>query len=298
MRRTDQSTPARPVSTFQLTRRLSLQWLVVSVVGFFAFAYCFGYALAAVRRVAFEPIVIAVPPPSALAIWIAIAAVLVALTVFLHEALHGLAMSRYGGTPNYGVGLSNFVFPHAYAETSTSYARTQLLVVLLAPFVGISAIGFAAMVVYPTPLLLVVLAANGAGSVGDLWMAAALFQYRSNVRVAGLPDGAHGFAVYAPDGESVTRRPGSESLSALLAGSVGTLTLVVVSLLAAVLLSLAVGSGTVVIDGPTDRWHLFHHEQQASGRVLLEIGAPLVVVGMAVGGVAWTVLDAVRRRFA
>jgi len=61
-------------------------------------------------------------------------------------------MARYGDAPSYGIGLSYFVLPYAYAETSgASYTRNQLLVALLAPFAVITTLGLAAMVVVPSP---------------------------------------------------------------------------------------------------------------------------------------------------
>jgi len=57
--RSEPSTARRPLAAFRLTRAVTLQWLVVSAVGFFGFAYCFGHVLAWVRGTSLEPIVIA-----------------------------------------------------------------------------------------------------------------------------------------------------------------------------------------------------------------------------------------------
>lgn len=287
----------RPIATFRLTRRLALLWIVVAVVGFFAFAYAFGYALAMIEGRPFEPIVIgAGPPPDAIR-WIVLALSLVVLVVPAHESLHGLCMARYGGSPTFGVGLSQFLFPYAYTDTEgASYTRTEMLAVLLAPFVGITAVGLVALVVYPSPILVVALAANAAGSIGDLWMAAALLRYPPTVRIADPPDGTgQGFAIYgasANSSEAVERRS-SATVATVVAGAVGTFAVLAAGFLVCAFGSLAFGSGTVVVG--TEEWLLFRHERQHDGSVHLEVGATLVLAVSAAGGVGWglvrTVVD-------
>ncbi|SDQ50324.1 DUF3267 domain-containing protein [Natronobacterium texcoconense] len=296
MTETTATTSRRPLATFRLTRQVALAWIVVAVVGFFAFAYAFGHVLAAFRGVPLEPIVLGPSPPPAAAAWGLVSLALVALVVVAHEWLHGLFMARYGGSPTFGVGSSYFLFPYAYAETEvTSYTRTEMLVVLLAPFVGITSGGLVLLAVYPSPILVVALAANAAGSIGDLWMAAALLQYPRDVRVAGLPDeAAQGFAVYGPATSETPRveRPGQPVLSSVVVGTVGTFALLASGLLVGVLGSLAFGSGTVFVGEGS--WLLFRHERQSDGSVHLELGATLVLVLSMAGGVLWAGLQRVR----
>lgn len=289
---TESRRTARQIATFRQTRSVAIQWLVAAVVGWFAFAYAFGYVLAVIRGTTFEPIVISPFAPSAVAGWLVISGVLIALVVVFHELLHGVFMARYGGTPAYGVGVSHFLFPYAYARTQTaSYTRNQLLVALLAPFVGITSVGLGVMAVYPTPLLIVPLAANAAGSIGDLWMAAVLVQYPADVRVAPLPDtDVQGFGIYGSSDHDHSRLPGARLISTVVAGAVGTLSTLSIAVLGWVLVSLAVGSGTVVIGDPSSSWLLFRHERHASGAVSLEIGATLVLGVAMLGGLVWTLL--------
>jgi hypothetical protein len=295
--RSEPSTARRPLAAFRLTRAVTLQWLVVSAVGFFGFAYCFGHVLAWVRGTSLEPIVIAPSSPPTVVGLIAVSLGLLVCVVVPHELLHGVFMARYGDAPSYGIGLSYFVLPYAYAETSgASYTRNQLLVALLAPFAVITTLGLAAMVVVPSPLLIVPLAANAAGSIGDLWMAAVLCQYPADVRVGDPPGGVQGFGIYGADDRSVSRLPGAPLLARFLTGSVGTLAAIVIYALFAVLLSLAVGSGDVVLGDPESGWLLFRHDRHPDGTALLEIGDRALLAAAALGGIAWTIVATVCRQ--
>ncbi|RKD97765.1 DUF3267 domain-containing protein [Halopiger aswanensis] len=297
------SVRSRPLAEFRLTRRVALQWLGTAVVGFFVFAYCFARVLAAIRGHSLEPIVIRATPP-AVHFWLLVSLGLVALVIVLHEALHGLVMTRYGDSPGFGIGVSYFVLPYAYAETRGDFTRNQLLAMLLAPFVSITTLGVAAMLGYPSSVWLIPLATNAAGSIGDLWMAATLLQYPADVRVTELPDGdgVQGFAIYGPepdqnaDGQpsSLECRPVAVVLTTLLAGAAGTLAILVGLGIVAVLGSLAVGSGDVVIGHPDGRWFLLRHELGVNGDAHLEIGAASVLAVAAVGGIVRTLVAAAR----
>ncbi|WP_254529208.1 DUF3267 domain-containing protein [Natrinema gelatinilyticum] len=299
MSRSDLAPSRPPLATFHLTRAVAAQWLVVSAVGFFGFAYCFGHVLAVVRGVALEPIVIEATLRPTIPGWLAVSLGLLVCVVVPHELLHGGVLAYYGGSAGYGIGVSHFLLPYAYAETDgTKYTRNQLLVALLAPFVGLTAFGLAVMVVIPSPLLVVPLAANAAGSIGDLWMAAVLCQYPADVRVGGLPDAdGRGFGIYGSRRRTTARIPGTSLLSRFVTGSVGTLAAVATYALIAVLLSLAFGTGDVVLGDPDAGWLLFRHVRRADGSAILEVGdGPLLGVA-AVGGVAWALIASVRRRF-
>ena len=302
MRRTDSDASRRLLATFRLTRTVALQWLVAAVVGFVASAYCVAALLAAVRGEPFEPILIAASPARVHG-WLVGSLVLVALVVVLHELVHGFFMARYGGSTAYGIGVSYFVLPYAYAETDADFTRSQLLAILLAPFVAITAAGLLAMLVVPSSVLIVPLAANAAGSVGDLWMAATLLRYPSSARVTRLPTEEQGFAIYESDrGAAASANGGSDesvagagtaALSRFVAGATGALAVCIGSAVVAVLASLAFGSGTVVVGEPSGRWFLFRHELR-QGTVALEVGRALVFALAAGGGLAWTAVAAVR----
>ncbi|MFD1563968.1 DUF3267 domain-containing protein [Haloarchaeobius amylolyticus] len=296
MSRSESQTARRPLAAFELTRTVTLQWLAVSAVGFFGFAYVFGHALAWIRGTSLEPIVIAPSSPPTVLGWLAVSVGLLVCVVVPHELLHGVFLARYGDSPDYGIGVSHFVLPYAYAGTSgTHYTRNQLLVALLAPFVVLTAVGVAVMVVVPTPLLIVPLAANAAGSIGDLWMAAVLWQYPADVRVGDPPGDVRGFGIYGARSRTLSRRPGMPLLARFLAGSVGTLAMFGLYAVGAVLFSLAVGSGDVVLGDPESGWLLFRHYRLPDGTALVELGDRALLSVAALGGLAWTVVATAHR---
>lgn len=284
-----ESVPEEPIETVRLTRSVAVGLVLVSVVAAFASAYAFALVLAAVRGAPLEPIVLTARTLSNRGLLLgAIGLGLVAVGV--HELLHGAFMSRYGDSPSYGIGVSAFV-PYAYARGGpASYERNQLLVVLLAPLAVVTAAGTVAMVIHPSPVWIVPLSVNAAGSVGDLWMALALVRYPPGVRVGDHPrPTARGFGIYAPDG--LERRPGAAALSRILAGATGTTVALAALLGGLVVRSLAVGTGTVVV--AVDGWTVFRHELHTTA-VVLEVGVPPLAALATGGGLAWALLGAVR----
>ncbi|WP_049925698.1 DUF3267 domain-containing protein [Halopiger goleimassiliensis] len=288
MRRTEPTRSRRIVATVRFTRTVTLQWLVASVVAFFGFAYCFGAVASTIHGRSLEPITIPALSTAELAGWSIVALVVVALIVAVHELLHGVAMAAFGGSPEYGLDVSRFLFPYAYAASEgTRYSRGQLLVALLTPVVAITVVGLAASVVVSSPLLPLVLAVNAAGSTGDLWMAAVVSRYPADVRIGPLADeGTDGFAIYATDDRDHSRA-GADAVVAFCRGFLGTLTVLVVGGLAVVLLSLAVGSGTVVLGNPDGGWFLLRHERLSTGGAALEVGASLIARLSILGGGIW-----------
>lgn len=297
MRATASDTTSGPgdrdlIATFRLTRAVAVQTITLSIVAFFGFAYCFGAIRAAIRGESFDPIVVsatALPGGVGLAV---VSVVLVVLVVVPHELLHGIVMARYGGSPSYGVGVSNVLLPYAYAgTTATSYTRTQLLVAVLAPFVVITLFGLAAMTIVPSSWLVLALATNAAGSVGDLRMAAVILQYPGDIRITPLPTDAQGFAVYGSAAAAGTHR--YRTVATIVTGAVTTLAVSTVGVLLFVFHSLAVGSGTVVFGG--DSWLLFRHEVTADGSAHVHLDAVLLGAVAIAGGLVWTLVDLIGR---
>jgi len=108
-----------------------------------------------------------------------------------HEWSHGVGIRRYGGEPRYGVGLACFVLP--YATTDHRFTHDQFVVVLLLPLVAMTLVGVPAL---EWGWLIVPLAANAGGAVGDLWTTLTLLGYpphvavedhRSGFRILGRP---------------------------------------------------------------------------------------------------------------
>ncbi|ELY88251.1 hypothetical protein C483_16101 [Natrialba hulunbeirensis JCM 10989] len=293
------SSPSQPVTEFRLTRLVALQWLTVSVVGFFALVYYGVHLHARFRGEQLAQVAIPVLPSGTLLFWLGLAAVVLGVVVVLHEACHGLFMAYYGSAPSFGVGLSYALFPYAYAAVGGDrFTRNQLLVILVSPFVLLTASGLLLMAAMPehlfAVLLVFALAVNGAGSVGDLWMAAVLLQYPSRVRVDALPDDdIQGFAIYDPEsdcrsGDETLRLAGMQTLSRIATGTVATLALFGTTVIALVLASLAAGSGTVEL--ATDRLLLFRHAVDSSGVARFEVGEVAVGAVSLAGGLCWAVL--------
>jgi hypothetical protein len=283
-------TAAVPIATVRITPSVVSRWLSVSTVGFFVFAYGFASVNAALRGSSLESIVVTGSrvPVGGGDLLVAVGAVI--LVVAVHELLHGVFMARYGDDPTYGIGVTHFFLPYAYTRGDRgSYTQDQLLVVLLAPVGLITAAGLVAMALVPSPLWIVPLAANAAGSIGDLWMASVLWQYPPETCVGGHPEsGSRGIAIYGPSDptENLSRRPLATAIVVVvLSASVGMLTVIAIGLMALVFISLMVGSGTVVVE--PNGWLLLRHVLRADGVVVLEIGGSALLSLALVGGVVW-----------
>lgn len=183
--------PGQPAETeidtvladLDLSRSLAIQWTLVGTMGI---AVALGAFSGVYQFATGEPASYALGPGGA-DWWIGplnvLAVLLLAfLIVVPHEWLHGLAIRYYGGEPRYGVGLAHFVLPYAYATTDHRFSRNEFLVVCLTPLVVITAVGVPLMVVFEWGWLVLPLAANAGGAVGDLWMATVLLGYPSHVR--------------------------------------------------------------------------------------------------------------------
>ncbi|MES1024613.1 DUF3267 domain-containing protein [Gloeocapsa sp. BRSZ] len=123
---------------------------------------------------------------------------LIVLTIVLHELIHGAVMSIYGGKPRYGVGLSHFVLPYAYATSSKVFTRNQFLQITLAPFAIISVLGVLLMVVLQTPWLAIALAINAAGAIVDMWVSTIVWRYPRHVLAE---DTVIGLRIYGKSGD-------------------------------------------------------------------------------------------------
>lgn len=187
------------IAEFGMSRPLVLQWTVVSTVGFLV--SLFGVLVvyytvtgdATVAEFAFTPDT----GWWNIGLTLLVVVGLTLLVIFPHELCHGLAIRAFGGEPRYGFGIAYFVFPYAFATTETRFTRNQFIVIALAPLVVLSIIGFPLMVVFEWTWLVIPLAMNAGGAVGDIWMALTLLSYPSGVRVV---DTTTGLEVYGPPG--------------------------------------------------------------------------------------------------
>ena len=93
-------------------------------------------------------------------------------TFVLHELIHGVFMSKYGGKPSYGAGIAHYILPYFYATTKTIFTRNQFIVIAIAPLVVISLVAIGIMAAFPSIAhwMVIPFVLNGSGAVGDLWV--------------------------------------------------------------------------------------------------------------------------------
>lgn len=286
----------RPLASVTVTRAVAIRCLALSVVAFVGAAFLLGAVLELVTGRSLEPVTVGASSPAEVVAGTVLLVGLLVVVVVPHELLHGLFMARYGGRPEYGVALSRFVLPYAYARTEDAvYTRDQMLVILLAPFAGITIAGLVPLLALQSPLFVLPLAANAAGSTGDLWLAARLVRYPPSVRVAAPADDVSGgIGIYGSSADRPSDpSPLSSGLSTVFYGAAGTFALTVAALVAAVIASLAFGSGDVSVGRGS--WLLFRHELEPDGYgASVELGFAALSAVSIVGGLAWALVAEVR----
>jgi hypothetical protein len=121
-------------------------------------------------------------PSSPSLLWFVVTAASTAGTIALHEAVHGMFMWLFGGRPSFGIGVAARFLPYAYATApGTPFGFRQMLVITLAPLALISPVAWLAMWLAPSTFGIAAVAfiVNVSGSIGDLWMAARIWQFRA-----------------------------------------------------------------------------------------------------------------------
>jgi hypothetical protein len=128
-------------------------------------------------------------------LWLWLAANLLAyiLVLPLHELLHGLAFSFWGGRPYYGARLPLALYCGARGQL---FPRNYYLVVGLTPFVVITLAALGITLLYPrlASYLLLAAAGHSAGSAGDLLVAYLLLRHHAAQHY--VEDSATGFRVW------------------------------------------------------------------------------------------------------
>lgn len=123
------------------------------------------------------------------------------LVIVLHEFAHGVAMRTFGAPVKYGFIWKGFMF---YA-TSPGYAfqRNQYLVVGLAPFISLSILACAGILILSGTWMIWLLAVwatiNGGAAIGDLWIMSIVLRYPSYAYVIDEHDGMR---IFMPQNES------------------------------------------------------------------------------------------------
>ncbi|MGB2727932.1 MAG: DUF3267 domain-containing protein [Halobacteriota archaeon] len=119
-------------------------------------------------------------------------------TVVLHELIHGVFMSKYGGKPRYGAGIAYFILPYFYATTKTVFLRNQFIVIAIAPLIVISLVGIGLMAAFPliAHWIFIPFVLNASGAVGDLWVTRNVLRYPEHVL---LEDRKTGLIIYGKE---------------------------------------------------------------------------------------------------
>jgi len=129
---------------------------------------------------------------------ILISVALIIGTLVLHELIHGVFMSKYGGKPSYGAGIAYFILPYLYTTTKTVFPRNQFIAISIAPLVVISLFGIGLMAAFPSIAhwTLLPLVVNASGAVGDLWVTRNVLRYPKHVL---LEDRKTGLIIYGKE---------------------------------------------------------------------------------------------------
>jgi hypothetical protein len=119
-------------------------------------------------------------------------------TLVLHELVHGVFMSKYGGKTSYGAGIAYFILPYLYATTKTVFQRNQFIVISIAPLLSISLVGIGIMAAFPSIAhwIFIPFVLNASGAVGDLWMIRNVLRYPKHVL---LEDQKTGLIIYGKE---------------------------------------------------------------------------------------------------
>lgn len=108
-----------------------------------------------------------------------------------HEFIHGIAFASFGGRPRFGAKMMKRVTPVLYCTAPGAlFTRSQFLVIVLAPLVVINGLGI--VLIQTTDIggwLVVPLAVNMSGAIGDLWIAAKVSRLPAGTRVEDMEDG-------------------------------------------------------------------------------------------------------------
>ena len=120
--------------------------------------------------------------------------VAIAITIALHELMHGITARFYGARPEYGFLWKGLMF---YATTLLGWSADGRLVVLFMPLVGLSLVamlGIIGLAGSPLAVLLTLCAIfNATGAIGDLWSLLMVTRYPAQAYIVDERDGLRVF---------------------------------------------------------------------------------------------------------
>lgn len=269
------------LAEFELTRSLSLQWTVVGTLGFIVGIGVFGALLTTFTGAAPQLTVRLVDAGWwNAALDVLVFAVLATAVVPVHEYVHGFAITYYGGTTSYGVGLAHFVLPYAYATTDHRFDRGEFVVVALAPLVVLSVLGTGLMLALGWGWLVVPLAANAAGAVGDVWMTLTVLGYPEHVRVE---DSATGVRVLGrPDDDPLPHSVTAVAWDAVVGGAAAVVVVLLTLGVVGPFALSALGVESLTLGRPGSVTFLFEYVETPDS-LSYSVGPGVVFVGVGLG---------------
>ena len=157
------------------SRDVAIAWLAIAAVAFFPLVTAFG-ALGMLADD--ESATVRMEGGSFVGLMLALAGILA-----LHEAVHAAGVALLGHRPIFGAGLLHGM-PYLSTSANAVFRRDEFVAIALAPLVLISLAGIAVLRIVPGSSWLVLpLAANAVGAVGDLTLTAVVLRYRRGVRI-------------------------------------------------------------------------------------------------------------------
>ena len=205
-----------------------------------------------------------------------------AVTLVLHELVHGLFFKLFGGSPRYGMGIA-YILPYLYTTSQDDrFDRRQMTIIGLAPLVLLSVVTLTGAWLWPVsaPYMLVGFVANFSGAVGDLWLVAAIRRF-ARLEAVSFEDRKTGIAVWTDDPKvtqvvermnrstSTAHRFATHFLAA--AGTILVLTLVI-----GVVISISLPDDQAFRIGPA-AFPLFEQTPSDEGFVAsISLGAPII----------------------
>lgn len=251
----------RLLTEFTLTREVAIEWAGVGTAAGLAALFGFG----ALYAVGTGRLTFGLGELSAVDLLRGglLTLLLLAVVVVVHEAIHAAVVRLFGGDVSFGVGVTQFVFPYAYVTTTHRLTRNRFVAVALAPLVVVSLVGTPLMVVLDAPILVLPLAFNAAGAVGDLWMTGILLRYPPHVLVE---DAETGLRIYGTADDRPVPPTGTRTFvrGTLLGTAVGFGLLVLSLMLAPIVLS-ELGVRSFTLGVPDSIWSVFHFERTPDG---------------------------------
>ena len=121
-------------------------------------------------------------------LWVVINIVAYLVVLPLHEGIHGLAFSLWGGKPYFGTKLPFALYCGAKNQL---FRRNQYLVVGLAPLVVITVAGIVFTLLYPglAAYTLLGTVGNFSGAAGDVWVAQRILRQPADLLVEDTQSG-------------------------------------------------------------------------------------------------------------